>query len=152
MRFAVVVDTRTRAAAENGAVAQQPDYPMAPYAALATAFVGGFTALLFAGRGQLPDRFAASDLMLASLATHKLSRLISRDRVTRPTRKAILRPSSTLLAILPPRVGRLKRAIPELRRGQTGGGSISRTSSVPRGAGSGVLNTVRDDAHGSDRP
>jgi len=32
--------------------------------------------------GRLPERFSASDLGLAAVATYKLSRLISRDRIT----------------------------------------------------------------------
>jgi len=60
--------------------------PLVPYAALGTTFVSGFAAMLLAGRDRLPERFAAGDLVLLALATQRLSRLISRDRVTRPLR------------------------------------------------------------------
>jgi hypothetical protein len=35
---------------------------------------------------RLPERYSLGDLALLSLATHKLSRLLARDRVTRPLR------------------------------------------------------------------
>ncbi len=71
----------------------QPDTPQADaqpplyaYAALATTFAGAYGALLLAARERLPERFAPYDLVLVSLATHKVSRLVARDRVTRPLR------------------------------------------------------------------
>jgi hypothetical protein len=58
--------------------------PLAGYLAL----MGAFNALAGAGlvaahrAGRLPERIGTGDLALAGVATHKLSRLISRDRVT----------------------------------------------------------------------
>ena len=58
--------------------------PLAGYLAL----MGAFNALAGAGllaahrTGRLPERVAVRDLALAGVATYKLSRLISRDRVT----------------------------------------------------------------------
>jgi alpha-L-arabinofuranosidase len=58
--------------------------PLGAYTALIAAFnglaAGGLLAAHRAGR--LPERFAASDLALAGVATYRLSRLIARDRVT----------------------------------------------------------------------
>lgn len=57
------------------------------------AFMGIFNslvaaALVFAGRRgrELPDRVDAGDLALVGVASHKLSRLISKDKVTSPLR------------------------------------------------------------------
>ena len=72
---------------------QLQDPPTAPqerslgaYSLLSGGYVGIFGAALLAARGRLPERFATRDLVLASVATHRLSRLIARDRVTRPLR------------------------------------------------------------------
>lgn len=58
--------------------------PLASYAALVALFgstVGAGLASV-AHRGALPDRVNAGDILLVGLATHKLSRLVSRDTVT----------------------------------------------------------------------
>jgi hypothetical protein len=59
--------------------------PLGQYAALAGVFLTGFGASLAAIRAtgkQLPERFSAGDVVLLGLATHKLSRLIAKDKVT----------------------------------------------------------------------
>jgi hypothetical protein len=58
--------------------------PLGAYTALIAAFNGLATGGLLAAHraGRLPERFAASDLALAGVATYRLSRLIARDRVT----------------------------------------------------------------------
>lgn len=58
--------------------------PLAGYAALIAAFAAaGGGALAGAARsGRLPDRLRTSDLALAGVATHRLARLIAKDRVT----------------------------------------------------------------------
>jgi Protein of unknown function (DUF1360) len=73
--------------------------------------------MLIASRRRLPERFSAGDLALVALGTHKLSRLIARDRVTRPLRA----PFTEVQAEDPPlelrerAVGRgLRRAVGEL--------------------------------------
>jgi Protein of unknown function (DUF1360) len=73
----------TRGASPHGGADEQP---LASYVAFATVFVSAFGGLLLAARRRLPERFAECDLVLLAFATHKLSRLISRDRVTRPLR------------------------------------------------------------------
>lgn len=61
-----------------------PDAPLGAYAGLITAFMGAGAAALVVGvrRDALPERFALSDVALASVATHHLARLITKDRVT----------------------------------------------------------------------
>jgi hypothetical protein len=59
--------------------------PLKPYAvmtsAFAAAFAGGLLASERSGR-PLPDHVGTRDLLLAGVATHKVSRLIAKDRVT----------------------------------------------------------------------
>ena len=59
---------------------------LAPYVALASTFASAFAAVLALGLRRLPERFAIGDLALLSVARHTLSRLLARDRVTRPLR------------------------------------------------------------------
>ncbi len=63
--------------------------PLLSYAVLATVFnalfVGGLLAAKCSNR-PLPERLAAADLLLIGTASHKLSRLISKDKVTSPLR------------------------------------------------------------------
>ena len=58
--------------------------PLASYAAMSMSFGLAFgAALLAAGRsGRLPERINAGDIALIGTAGHKLSRLISKDKVT----------------------------------------------------------------------
>nr|MBA3748988.1 hypothetical protein [Solirubrobacterales bacterium] len=60
--------------------------PLAAYAGLAAVWTGllggGLAAALRHGRG-LPETIAPGDLALYGVATHRLSRLISREKVAR---------------------------------------------------------------------
>ena len=60
-------------------------HPLGSYAAFAavfgTAFGGGLLALQRSGR-PLPERVSPGDIVLVGVATHKLTRLIAKDRVT----------------------------------------------------------------------
>jgi Protein of unknown function (DUF1360) len=59
--------------------------PLGGYAVLMAAFAavaGGFGAWLHSSGRQLPERMEAGDLVLVTVATHKASRLIAKDRVT----------------------------------------------------------------------
>jgi hypothetical protein len=59
--------------------------PLAAYAALVGVYVSGTTAAIVALRRsgrELPERPTAADVLLMGVATHKLSRLIAKDRVT----------------------------------------------------------------------
>ncbi|MBA3716069.1 MAG: DUF1360 domain-containing protein [Pyrinomonadaceae bacterium] len=65
------------------------EMPLAGYATLLGIYNAAFAGLLLAvkqtGR-QLPKQFSYADLVLLSLSTYKLSRIISKDRVTSPLR------------------------------------------------------------------
>jgi len=54
------------------------------YAGLAAAFNTGFAGALYAAKrsNRLPDRVSGQDLMLIGTASHKLSRLVAKDKVT----------------------------------------------------------------------
>ena len=54
--------------------------PLAGYAALTGTLAAAFAAGLVKAR--LPERLAPQDVVLAGVATHKLSRLIAKDKVT----------------------------------------------------------------------
>jgi hypothetical protein len=59
--------------------------PLGPYAVLTATFSVGFAAAVAAGyrrRGGLPQRYSALDIVTAGIATHKISRLITKDKVT----------------------------------------------------------------------
>jgi hypothetical protein len=59
--------------------------PLGAYTALTGAFagaLGGSLALLRASGRELPERPLAADLALAGFATHKVTRLLAKDRVT----------------------------------------------------------------------
>jgi hypothetical protein len=59
--------------------------PLGSYAGLTAAFgaaLGGSLLALRASGRELPERPSAADLALAGIATHKVTRLLSRDRVT----------------------------------------------------------------------
>jgi hypothetical protein len=65
------------------------DKPMGSHLAL-VAIYNGVLAAFFAARARsgkaLPERIGVGDLLLAGIATHKLSRVIAKDRVTAPLR------------------------------------------------------------------
>jgi hypothetical protein len=60
---------------------EQP--PFGAYAAFTATFNAAFAAALAAAArsGRLPDRVEAGDVVLVGVATHKLSRLVTKDRV-----------------------------------------------------------------------
>jgi hypothetical protein len=63
--------------------------PLASYAAFAAIFNALFAAGLLAAKRsgrELPERPGAGDIALVGVASHKLSRLISKDKVTAPLR------------------------------------------------------------------
>ena len=64
------------------------ELPVAPYLALIGAFVSLYGGLLWAGRKRklLPARVAPYDIALLGLATHRLTRIVTRDKVTEPLR------------------------------------------------------------------
>ena len=64
------------------------EMPLASYAALVGVFNTAFAALLLTAKNSgrpLPERISYADLVLLGVATHKLSRIITNDRVTSPS-------------------------------------------------------------------
>src|SRR3712207_5081899 len=55
--------------------------PLLGYALLTSTFLAGLTGALYAGRDKGFPRLATRDIVLAGIATHKLSRLIAKDKV-----------------------------------------------------------------------
>lgn len=60
----------------------EEEQPLAQYAALAALFNVTYAALVVAGRTRLPARYTLGDVLLVGVASHKLSRLLAKDRVT----------------------------------------------------------------------
>lgn len=61
------------------------DLPLRPYMALTGIYGGAFAGSLIAlraGGRELPERIAVGDVLLVGVATHKISRLIAKDKVT----------------------------------------------------------------------
>lgn len=59
--------------------------PIAPYAVLSGIFTAGFAAAMsvaYRHRGELPERYGVLDIVTVAVATHKLSRTITKDRAT----------------------------------------------------------------------
>jgi hypothetical protein len=59
--------------------------PLGPYAVLASVYsaaTGGALVTLRLRGHRLPERVSAADLLLVGVATHKLSRLLAKDKVT----------------------------------------------------------------------
>jgi hypothetical protein len=73
--------------------ANPDDLPVGAYAALLSLYAGSFGAALWAGsrRGVIPKSLDVLDVVFLGLATHRLSRLITRDRITTPLRMAFTR-------------------------------------------------------------
>ena len=91
-------ETRPPAEAEASAEAQERlrrrtgdvPRPIGGYLAIGGAFAsltGGFAAWLIRSGRELPVRPASVDVVGIAVATHKLSRLIAKDRVTSPLRR-----------------------------------------------------------------
>jgi hypothetical protein len=82
----VSVDDLTREAREafEGYAEPTERPPFRMYAGLAVVFNCGFAGALYAARrsGRLPERVSLQDLMLVGIASHKLSRLVAKDKVT----------------------------------------------------------------------
>lgn len=69
-------------------------HPLGAYGALMSAFaglVGGFSLWAHRSGRELPERIDATDLALITMATHKASRLLAKDRVTSAVRAPFTR-------------------------------------------------------------
>ena len=60
--------------------------PLKGYAALVGIYLGGTVALLAAAKNRSPRRIRTRDIVLLGVATHKLTRIITKDWVTSPLR------------------------------------------------------------------
>jgi hypothetical protein len=80
------VDALTREARDafESYAAPQERPPFRTYAALAAVFNGGFGGALLAAKRsrRLPERIESRDVLLLGIASHKLSRLVAKDKVT----------------------------------------------------------------------
>jgi len=89
-----VDDAKDLANREIAAYAHGHDRPLREYAALITAYLGAVGVGVAVGRRRgvrLPDRFGAGDIALIAVATHRLSRLISKDSITSVVRAPFTR-------------------------------------------------------------
>lgn len=74
--------------------APEQDIPVRSYGALMSVFLslaGGFAAWFRASGREMPDRIDAADLALLTVASHKASRMISKDKVATPIRAPFTR-------------------------------------------------------------
>ena len=64
------------------------ELPIRGYATMLGAFVGSFAGLALVARrsGRLPRRVSVSETVLLGVATHKLTRIVTRERVAIPLR------------------------------------------------------------------
>ena len=80
------VDNLTREARDAFETYAAPEDrpPFRTYATFATVFNAGFAGALIAAKlsGRLPDRVSTRDMILIGTASHKLSRLLAKDKVT----------------------------------------------------------------------
>jgi len=94
--------------------------PLGGYAVLTGAFLaisGGFSAWVRASGRELPERVTPGDLALITVATHKASRLVAKDRVTSAVRAPFTRYDDDTRAgevSEAPRGRGLRRAVGEL--------------------------------------
>jgi hypothetical protein len=56
--------------------------PLGGYAVLSAAFAAALAGGLVTARGRLPERLGVQDVVLGGIATHKLSRLLAKDKVS----------------------------------------------------------------------
>jgi hypothetical protein len=96
------------------------DRPLRGYATVMAVYAGGAAALAavarLAGR-RLPDRLPARDLVLMAAASHKISRLLTKDAVTSPLRAPVTRfeaPAGEAELIESPRGTGARHALGEL--------------------------------------
>jgi hypothetical protein len=74
--------------------APQEDKPLGGYAVLMAVFcaiAGGFAGWFRRSGRELPEAMRSEDLLLVSVASHKASRLLAKDRVTSPIRAPFTR-------------------------------------------------------------
>jgi hypothetical protein len=64
------------------------ELPIGGYAVMMTAFIGSFAALTLVARraGALPKQIPLNDIALLGVATHKLTRIVTKERIAIPLR------------------------------------------------------------------
>lgn len=110
---------RAQSLAQSYAGETAQELPIGGYAALLAAFLGASGALIGAAsaRGALPSRLAARDIVLLGVATHKLTRILTKDWITIPLRFpfAVYRGSASSGEVKESSRGRgLRRAVGDL--------------------------------------
>ncbi|MEA2216671.1 MAG: hypothetical protein QOK19_2232 [Solirubrobacteraceae bacterium] len=81
-------------ATESERARKEAERPLGSYTALTAIFAGlcaAFAAWMRRSERSLPEHIGAADLALITIATHKLSRLITKDRVTSALRHPFTR-------------------------------------------------------------
>lgn len=104
-------------------ISENEQHPIAGYAALSAAYAGlfgGGLALARRSRRELPERFSLQDIALYGVGTHRLSRILSRERLGRIMRVSFTEVDEGApappgeLAEHPRDGGELRRAVGEL--------------------------------------
>jgi hypothetical protein len=104
-------------------ISEQEDRPLAGYAALAAgyaAFFAGGLALALRRDRELPERIGVADIALYGVATHRLSRMLSREKLGRLVRLPFTEVDEDIptppgeLAEHPREGGSMRRAVGEL--------------------------------------
>lgn len=82
--MATTTPSESKSSPLDGYAPPGTERPLGAYSVLSSIFATSFvTALVAAHRaGRLPAEFSTKDIVLTGIATHKLSRLIARDKVT----------------------------------------------------------------------
>jgi hypothetical protein len=77
-------------------VAEQRNRPLVAYATLASCFSAGFGSFVAwrRSRGGLPERIDPADVILMGIATHKLSRVVTKDKVASFVRAPFAEPKA----------------------------------------------------------
>lgn len=91
MELATTLTRKTRSLVEG--YTDDPETPLGGYATLVGVFTVTFGSLLAGAAlaGKLPRRWSVRDVALLGVATHKLSRIVTRDWVTAPLRAPFTR-------------------------------------------------------------
>lgn len=87
--MSVLTDVRSWARSEKERYSRGEERPLGGYLAAMGAYavvVGTLTAVTRLTRRKVPDGLGVTDVLLSAVATHKLSRLITKDPVTSPLR------------------------------------------------------------------
>lgn len=121
----MATETETAAQHEGSSSPRLPSYapehrPMAAHAALASTFAVGFIGAILASRRSgrtLPEGYRPWDVLTAGVASHKIARLVTKDKVTSFVRAPFVRkqePSGQAEVSAEPRGEGMQYAVGEL--------------------------------------